>query len=67
MFGDDNANVGTTQSVNFDNLRTRACKLLGVQGKTNKKLERKKRQLSTCSSKIANAINNFTHVCGERD
>ncbi len=67
MFGDDNANVGTTQSVNFDNPRTKACKLLSVQGKANKKLKRKKRRLSIGSSTIANAINNFTHVRGERD
>jgi hypothetical protein len=30
LFGDDNANVGTTPFVNFDSPRTRACKLLGV-------------------------------------
>jgi len=42
MFGDDNSNVGTTQFLNFDSSKTRACKLLHVQGKPNKKLERKR-------------------------
>jgi hypothetical protein len=43
MFGNDNANVGTTPSTNSDSPRTRACKLPCVQGKPNKKLERKKK------------------------
>jgi hypothetical protein len=43
MFGNDNANVGTTPSANSNNPRTRACKLPCVQGKPNKKLKRKKR------------------------
>jgi hypothetical protein len=30
VFRDDNTNVGTTMSVNFESLRNRACKLLGV-------------------------------------
>jgi hypothetical protein len=30
MFGDDNANVRTSPFINFDSLRTRACKLFGV-------------------------------------
>jgi len=62
MFEDDNTNVGTTLLVNFDSLTTRACKLLSVQGKPNKKLERKRKWLSIVSSTIADAINNFTHV-----
>jgi hypothetical protein len=66
MFKDDNANIGiNTSSTNFDSPRTRACKLHSVQGKPNKKLEKKKRQLSTCSFVFANAINNFTHVMKE--
>ncbi len=43
MFGDDNANVGTTPSANSNSLRTRACKLPSVQRKPNKKFKRKKR------------------------
>jgi hypothetical protein len=43
VFGDDNANVGTTPSTNFDSPKTRACKLFGVQGKPNKKLKIKKK------------------------
>jgi hypothetical protein len=43
VVGDDNANVRTTPSVNFDSPITRACKLLSAQGKPNKKLKRKKR------------------------
>jgi len=43
MFRDDTVNVGTTSFVNLDSPRTGACKLPGVQGKPNKKLERKKR------------------------
>jgi hypothetical protein len=43
VFSDDNANVGTTPSSNSYSPRTRACKLPSVQGKANKKLERKKR------------------------
>jgi hypothetical protein len=44
MFKDDNANIGTTtSSTNFDSPRTRACKLHSVQGKPNKKLEKKKK------------------------
>jgi hypothetical protein len=65
MLRDDNVNVGTTPFANSYSPRTRACKLLGVQGKPNKKLERKKRWFSTCSSTIAHAINNFTHVVKE--
>ncbi len=30
MFGDDNANVGTTPPINFDSLETRAWKLPNV-------------------------------------
>jgi hypothetical protein len=65
VFRDDNANVGTTPFVNSNSPRTRACKLHGMQGKPNKKLERKRRRLSTSSSTIAHAINNFTHVVKE--
>jgi hypothetical protein len=65
VFKDDSANVETTPSTNFNSPRTRACKLFGVQSKPNKKLERKKRPLSTSSSTIAHAINNFTHVMKE--
>ncbi len=43
MFGDDNANVGTTPFANSNSLRTRACKLPSVHRKLNKKLKRKKR------------------------
>jgi hypothetical protein len=57
MFGDDNANVGTTPSANSNSLRTRACKLLSVQRKPNKKLKREKRWLFTSSSIITYAIN----------
>jgi hypothetical protein len=32
VFRDDNTNVGTIMSINFESLRNRACKLLGVQG-----------------------------------
>jgi hypothetical protein len=53
MFRDDNANVGTTPLANSDSPRTRACKLPLVQGKPNKKLERKKRQLSISFFTIA--------------
>jgi len=43
VFKDDHANIGTpTPSTNFDSPRTRACKLHSVQGKPNKKLEKKK-------------------------
>jgi hypothetical protein len=42
VFRDDNANFGTTPSSNSYSPRTRACKLPSVQGKANKKLERKK-------------------------
>jgi hypothetical protein len=65
MFGDDNENVGTTPSVNSNSFRTRACKLLSVQKKLNKKLKRKKRRLFTSSSTITYAINKFTHVVKE--
>jgi hypothetical protein len=41
MFGDDNASVGITPSINSNSLRTKACKLLNVQRKHNKKLKRK--------------------------
>jgi hypothetical protein len=63
LFGDDNANVRTTPFANFDSLKTKACKLLNVKGKPNKKLKKKKR-LSIGSSIIADAIN-FTHVVKE--
>ncbi len=63
MFRDDNANIGTaTPSTNSNSPITKACKLHSVQGKPNKKLEKKKRRLSTCSFAIADAINNFTHL-----
>ncbi len=65
VFGDDNANVETTPSINFDNFRTRACTLPSVQGEPNKKLKRKKRRLSPCSFAIVDAIINFTHVVKE--
>jgi len=43
MFRDEDVNVGTIPFVNSDSPRIGACKLPGVQGKPNKKLERKKR------------------------
>ncbi len=36
MFKDDNINVGTTPSINFDSPKIKACKLLDVQMKHNK-------------------------------
>jgi hypothetical protein len=66
VFRDDNANVETIPFANSNSRRTRACKLLGVQVKPNKKLERKRMWLFASSSTIiAHAINNFT--CGEKD
>jgi hypothetical protein len=64
LFGDGNANVRTTPFANSNSLKTRACKLLNVKGKPNKKLKKKKRRLSIGSFAIANAIN-FTDVVKE--
>jgi len=65
MFGDNNGNVGNTLFANSNNLKIKACKLLGVQGKPNKKLKKKKMQLSIGSFLIVDTINNFTHVVKE--
>jgi hypothetical protein len=62
VFGDDNGNVGNTPFVNSNSPKIKACKLFGVQGKLNKKLKRKTKQLSIGSFVIANIIHNFTHV-----
>jgi hypothetical protein len=45
VFGDDNANVRTTPFANSNSPITRACNLPCVQGKLNKKLKMKKKQL----------------------
>ncbi len=60
MFGDDSTSLGIAPSTNFDSPRTSAFKLLRVQGKLKKKLERKKRRLSIGSYAIVDAIINFT-------
>jgi hypothetical protein len=65
VFGDDNGNVGNTPFVSSNGPKIKACKLLGVQRKPNKKLKRKKRQLFIGSFVIADIINNFTHVVKE--
>jgi hypothetical protein len=65
MFGDNNADVGTTASTNSNSLKTRACKLPNVQRKPNKKLKRKKRQLFMSSFAITYAINKFTQMVKE--
>jgi hypothetical protein len=65
MFGDDNTNVGIAPSTNFNSPKTRASKLLCVYRKPKKKLKWKKKQLSTSSSAITNAINNFIHMVKE--
>jgi hypothetical protein len=62
VIGDDNANVETTPSINFDNFRIRACMQCSVQGEPNKKLKRKKRRLFPSSFTITDAISNITHV-----
>jgi hypothetical protein len=47
-------------SIGSNTLRTRACKLPGVQSKANKKMESKRRKLDASSFAITNAIKEFS-------
>ncbi len=60
MFGHGNGKEVHAPSIGLDNPKTRACKLLRVQGKANKRMENKRRKLDASSSAIANAIKEFS-------
>jgi len=62
VFGDDITNVRTIPFANSNNLKTKACKLSSVKKKPNKRLDRKKKKLSTRSFVILDAIINFINV-----
>jgi len=47
-------------SIGSNTLRTRACKLLNVQGKANKRMESKRRKLDAGSFAITDAIKEFS-------
>ncbi len=56
IFGHGNEEEAHAPSIDSNTLRTRACKLLNVQSKTNKRMENKRKKLDESSSTIADAI-----------
>jgi hypothetical protein len=59
IFGHGNEEVDAP-SIGSDTPRTRACKLLSVQGKANKRMESKRRKLDAGSFTIIDAIKEFS-------
>jgi len=60
IFGHGNEEEVDAPSIGSDTPRTRACKLLSVQGKANKKMENKRRKLDADSFTINDAIKEFS-------
>ncbi len=60
IFGHGNEEEVRVPFIGSDTLRIRACKLSSVQGKTNKRMENKRRKLDVGSFAVANAIKEFS-------
>jgi hypothetical protein len=65
VFGHGNEEEVRVPFIGLDAPRSKACKLLGVQGKANKRMENKRRKLDAGSFTIANVIKEFLE--GVRD
>ncbi len=60
IFGHGNEEEVHAPSAGSDTPKTRACKLFGVQGKVNKRMENKRRKLDASFFAIVDAIKEFS-------